>query len=498
MQALSTILQLIQPDWSSTMRYGTANPEKVVSKLMNDLTSAECAGVSVNAPSQMDMLEAGASVPTNHSKYRETVPGPRWTWERYGRTITMLPDGRIVHIGGTYEDFYDPDFCIYNDVFVQNPDGRVSVYLYPKDDFPPTDQHTATLIGDDIILIGSCGYHDLREIGATQVMKLDTHKFRMTRLVTKGDRPGWISGHLAEKLDENRVLVAGGHILTSKGFQPNRQLFELDVAGLTWRVREHGDTTLFPVSSAQYKQFKSPRSGTANPEEVDNPFWLEMARRRWPASRARLHFGDFAPLKSLSKSGNVDAAISTPMRAAGEKKIPGPHNSEIVWTAVRDDALKVALNDGRRLQIGGIIRQYRDESTDARIYNDVIVAHPDGTIRILAYPEEVFPNLAEFIGVLRGEDVFIFGSAYRERPREEPIVLVTLQLNTSTFSMDRVAASPPAGTLFYKGAKKRDGDRVSFPVNIRERPQAAYCVAFDLVTLEWGEPVPDPDHVSTE
>jgi len=480
------------------MRYGTANPEKVVSTLMTDLTSSECAGVPLDATAQTDTCEQGASVPYNHSTYRETTPGPRWTWERYGRATMMLPDGRIVHIGGTHEDFYDPDFCIYNDVFVQHPDGRCSVYLYPKDDFPPTDQHTATLVGDDIILIGSCGYYDLREIGATQVMKLDTHKFRMTRLMTTGDGPGWISGHLAEKLDENRVLVAGGHILTSDGFQANRQLFELNVARLTWRVREHGDTTLFPVSSAQYKQSKSPRSGTSNPEEIDNPFWLEMARRRWPASRARLHYGDFAPLKTRRERGDVDAALPTQTCAENERKGLRLADREIVWTAVRDDALKVALDDGRRLQIGGIIRHYLDECADSRAYNDVIVTHPDGTVRILAYPEDVFPKLAEFTGVVRGEDVFIFGSKYREQPRAEPRVPVTLRLSTSTFVMDRIAASPPTRTLFFRGAELRDDvDRVWFPVYVRERPEAQYRVAFDLTTLEWGEPIPDPDQSSS-
>ena len=133
------------------MRYGTANPEEVVSKLMTDLTSALCAGASCDTPSEMNTSEHGTSVPINHIKCRETVPGPRWTWERYGRMITMLADGRIVHIGGAHEMFCDPNFCIYNDVFVQRTDGRFS------------------------------GHHDLREIGATLVMTLDARKFRMMR-----------------------------------------------------------------------------------------------------------------------------------------------------------------------------------------------------------------------------------------------------------------------------------------------------------------------------
>ena len=55
----------------------------------------------------------------SHSAYREMLPEqPFWSWQRFGRTSTALPDGRVIHIAGEHEDFYDPDFCIYNDVMV--------------------------------------------------------------------------------------------------------------------------------------------------------------------------------------------------------------------------------------------------------------------------------------------------------------------------------------------------------------------------------------------
>lgn len=39
---------------------------------------------------------------------------PVWCFTRYGASCTKLPDGRVVCIGGEHEDWYDPDFCIYN------------------------------------------------------------------------------------------------------------------------------------------------------------------------------------------------------------------------------------------------------------------------------------------------------------------------------------------------------------------------------------------------
>src|SRR5262249_20353236 len=108
------------------------------------------------------------------STYREASRGPFWSWQRFGRTSTALPDGRVIHIAGEHEDFYDPDFGIDNDLVVESPGGRREFYLYPKDVFPPTDFHSATLVGLEIVLIGSVGYKDLQRIGETQVLKLDT------------------------------------------------------------------------------------------------------------------------------------------------------------------------------------------------------------------------------------------------------------------------------------------------------------------------------------
>ncbi|NJK39372.1 MAG: hypothetical protein HC825_04600 [Oscillatoriales cyanobacterium RM1_1_9] len=69
---------------------------------------------------------------------------PVWFYQRFGRTITELPDGRIIEIAGEHEDYYDPDFCIYNDVVLYEKDRSFKIFGYPRSVFPPTDFHTAT------------------------------------------------------------------------------------------------------------------------------------------------------------------------------------------------------------------------------------------------------------------------------------------------------------------------------------------------------------------
>ena len=77
-----------------------------------------------------------------------------------------------MQVAGEHEDGYDPDFCIYNDVIVHHPDGRLEIIGYPESLFPPTDFHTATLVGDRIIVIGSLGYQGSRVYGTTPVFAL--------------------------------------------------------------------------------------------------------------------------------------------------------------------------------------------------------------------------------------------------------------------------------------------------------------------------------------
>src|SRR5262249_3800363 len=135
---------------------------------------------------------------------------PIWCAQRFGQSLTFLPDGRVVQIGGEHEDWYDPDFCIYNDVFVHGADGSVTIHGYPEEAFPPTDFHTATLDGDHIYIIGSLGYQGTRRFGETPIYRLDVNTFRMEQLAATGEAPGWISRHRAILISAHEIQISGG------------------------------------------------------------------------------------------------------------------------------------------------------------------------------------------------------------------------------------------------------------------------------------------------
>jgi hypothetical protein len=451
---------------ASRTRYGTANPEKVESDVWTRAIREGWGGYALRRHYETKGGIAGSegAVCGNYaeSSYRDAIPGPYWSWDRFGRTSTALPDGRIVHVAGEHEDYYDYDFCIYNDVVVEHPDGRLEFHLYPQDVFPPTDFHTATLVGEDILLIGSLGYRDLRRLGETQVLRLNTRNFHVEPVETSGGGPGWISRHRTEWIDDNRLLVLGGSIETAEGYGPNEKLFALDLATMSWQSVAHADPAIFPVAADVYHANKSPRYGTANPERSSNPFWREMLRRQWTPSRAHLHYGD---------------AHSS------------PHGEDPVWTAVRQEALEITLPDGRHFLIGGVVQDYGDESADAWTYNDLIARHQDGQSEILIYPLETLPDLRALAGVHSGDAIYIFGIANWKRDKSLPRGPHIYRLDLNSHQISPVTSAPshlkvnPSTVEF-----SADGTRAVMQLVRLKSEDPKLYVDLDLKTLVWSAP----------
>jgi hypothetical protein len=177
--------------WRSP-RFGDENPTKIESKVWEWLVHSKLSGYEatekMNGPSPLE-------------------EGPTWNFARMGQSTTALPDGRTIYIGGEHEDHYDPDFNIYNDVIVINPDDTVEFYCYSKDDFPPTDFHSATLVGNNIVIIGSLGYPEDRIRAYTQLYLLDISSFKIEKINSSGCSPGWIHKHQAILSSDNKSIA---------------------------------------------------------------------------------------------------------------------------------------------------------------------------------------------------------------------------------------------------------------------------------------------------
>ena len=209
--------------WRSPRR-GTANPERLTNPVWQWALATRAPAHSLNT-----FFDGPSSL----------TDGPCFSGDRWGSNQLVLPDGREVWIAGVHEDFYDPDFFIYNDVFVRDGDA-LEIYGYPSELFPPTDYASATLVGDQIVLIGNLGYAESRADVPPQVLLIDTNSWAITPWECSGDDPGWICRHTARLSPTGRsIFVEGGSRFLSpdQALQPNEDLFELDLQARDWRIR---------------------------------------------------------------------------------------------------------------------------------------------------------------------------------------------------------------------------------------------------------------------
>ncbi|HEX5055403.1 MAG TPA: hypothetical protein VFX02_02790 [Gammaproteobacteria bacterium] len=201
-------------------RVGNSNPEKVESKVWEWLVRSRLDGFrateKMNGPSPMQA-------------------GPTWSFDRFGRTSTRLPDGRTIFVAGEHEDHYDPDFHIYNDVVVLTAGDSIEFYCYPKSVFPPTDFHTATPVDGNIVIVGNLGYPEQRR-EQTQVLLLDTATYEVSEVTTSGPSPGWIHEHKAElSADRRFIILSGGKLDSGPGIPLRENIDDWRLSLNDWR-----------------------------------------------------------------------------------------------------------------------------------------------------------------------------------------------------------------------------------------------------------------------
>jgi hypothetical protein len=183
------------PYWCKPKR-GTSNPENMTNIVWTEL------------------IRSNAHPHAAHETYGTVdKQSPGWCFSRYGQSKSRLIDGRTIYIGGEHEDFYDEDFYIYNDVIVESADGSITIFGYPTDIFPPTDSHTATLVGTNIYIIGCIGYPEQRNYSDTPVFILNLQDFSIRQFKTNGTKPNWLFGHTTKWISkENAIYCESGKI----------------------------------------------------------------------------------------------------------------------------------------------------------------------------------------------------------------------------------------------------------------------------------------------
>lgn len=272
---------------------------------------------------------------------------PAWAWQRFGRSETRLSDGRTVWVAGEHEDHYDPDFFIYNDVVVRAPDGELTILAYPIEEFPPTDNHSATLVGGEIALVGSLGYLDERREGETQLLVLDLASWRVRRQKTSGQGPGWISSHEAELTENGKsLIVRRGNVWEGpeRGLLENIDDWQLDLQDWRWTRLTKREWPLFEVVrvDGEYLQL-----------------W-DMRQAIWHEKYGKLDFSSFVE--------DLDPAIQAEMKESLD--FPMPKDAEALETLYEPAGVphrKIPEDEEEdeigvsRIEVAGVIVRYVED-----------------------------------------------------------------------------------------------------------------------------------------
>jgi len=240
----TSVTPTVYSEWRAP-RFGGFNPEVMNNPLWEWMVKTGIAGYSATqrfkGPSPFD-------------------EGPAWCFDRMGQTCTILPDGRRVFIAGEHEDYYDPDFCIYNDVVVWHPNGRLEIFGYPREVFPPTDFHTATLVNGCIVIIGNLGYSESRVAGKTQVARLNIESMEISLVATTGVMPGWLHRHKAELTPTgDKILVRGGYtepVVEGESSVENLSDWSLSLHDWHWEIALRRDWRRFEVRRVDQKNLQ--------------------------------------------------------------------------------------------------------------------------------------------------------------------------------------------------------------------------------------------------
>jgi hypothetical protein len=148
--------------------------------------------------------------------YKDEEYYPSYTTNRYGTTCTNV-NGVLYFIGGEHEDYYDPNFFIYNDV-IKIEDRKVTIYWYPRDIFPPTDFHASVYLNGFIWIFGNIGYKSLRK-KFIQVCRLNINTMKIENLNNS-------SGPLWTHFEDNSITIQDNSIKVNN--------FLFDTVTFTW------------------------------------------------------------------------------------------------------------------------------------------------------------------------------------------------------------------------------------------------------------------------
>lgn len=191
------------------------------------------------------------------------------------------------------------------------------------------------------------------------------------------------------------------------------------------------------ITPTEFLAWRSPRRGTSNPTQQNNPVWVWLFHTKLNAFLANEQFKGPCPF------------------------VAGPG-----WSNERFGQTTTYLPDGRTIYIAG---EHEDSyDPDFYIYNDVIVKHPDGELDFYGYPTEVFQPTDFHTATLAGNHIWVIGNLGYMEERQAQNTTPIYRLDINTLKIERILATGDA------------------PVSICKH-SAAYLPALQTIQIMSGE-----------
>jgi hypothetical protein len=196
---------------------------------------------------------------------------------RSGHTATLLPDGRILFVGGVGRGW-----TFLRSAEIYNPETRRSELVGPM--HVPRESHTATLLADGRVLV--VGGHQGRRPNVQVHVSAEVFSPRALTFQAAGTLTTMRHKHDAIRLLDGRVLVIGGadhtdrlHYATTEVYDPRTATFEAGPAMTNRRYKIAGTSILLPSGDVLVS------SGASIAELLDVRHWrFREIPGRFPAA----------------------------------------------------------------------------------------------------------------------------------------------------------------------------------------------------------------------
>ncbi|WP_213067261.1 hypothetical protein, partial [Acinetobacter sp. CFCC 10889] len=147
----------------------------------------------------------------------------------------------------TTEDYYFPDFDIYNDVTIKYLDGTCELWNYPEEQFPPVYAHSTIYDKNThkTYITGGLGSGDRQRQNVTEIYVLDLETKDIQKIEALGESPPCLHDHNTKIWNHDLIEIKGGYILHKGIAIKNMYVWYFNLKTQTWLKQE----------SEQYQQW---------------------------------------------------------------------------------------------------------------------------------------------------------------------------------------------------------------------------------------------------